>query len=237
MANPPAHASLTHNALLAGLPADVLMSLLPKLSRVSLANRQGLYAAEQRIEAVFFMESGMTSTVAQLDDGQPVEVGIIGREGMVGLPLVLGVESTFHENFAQMAGTALRMNAGAFRRELASNDPLRTRLLCYVEAHQAQISQTAACNGRHDLEQRLARWLLMVHDRIDEDELPLTQEFIATMLGVHRPSVSVTAGILQSAGLIRYVNGRITILDRKGLEAASCECYWAVRRRFEHLLG
>jgi CRP-like cAMP-binding protein len=109
--------------------------------------------------------------------------------------------------------------------------------LRYGEAHQAQISQTAACNGRHGLEQRLARWLLMAHDRVKDDELPLTQEFLAMMLGVHRPSITVTAGILQRAGLISYASGRITILDRLSLEASSCECYGAVRQRVERLLG
>jgi CRP-like cAMP-binding protein len=237
LAGPPAHASSTNNRLLTGLPPDVLEQLLPKFSRVSLTSRQVLYGPEQRIEAVFFMETGMISMVAQLDEGQLAEVGIIGYEGMAGLPLILGVESTFNENFVQMPGTALRMEAGAFRREVASNDALKTRLLRYAEAQQAQISQTAACNGRHDLEQRLARWLLMAHDRMEGDELPLTQDFIAMMLGVHRPSITVTAGILQRAGLIRYANGHITILDRTSLEAASCECYQAVQNRFERLLG
>lgn len=237
MAGPPAHANSTNNRLLAGLPPDVLEQLISKFSRVSLSNRQVLYGPEQRIEAVFFLEAGMVSMVAQLDDGQLAEVGIIGYEGMTGLPMIFGVESSFNENLVQMPGTALRMDAGAFRRELVSNDPLRARLLRYAEAQQTQISQTAACNGRHDLEQRLARWLLMAHDRVEGDELPLTQDFIAMMLGVHRPSITVTAGILQRAGLIRYSNGHITILDRLSLEASSCECYRAVRNRFELLLG
>lgn len=235
MANFPS--TSTTNSLLAALPADILAQLLPKFSRVSLANRQVLFAPEQPIEAVFFIESGMSSMVLHLEDGVQAEVGIVGREGMVGMPLAFGLETAFTESSIQLPGTGLRMGAAAFRRELAANEPLRARLFRYAEAHQAQVSQTAACNSRHGLEQRLARWLLMAHDRAGDDELPLTQEFMATMLGVHRPSVTVTAGILQRAGLIRYANGRITILDRPGLEAASCECYEMVRQRFERLMG
>ena len=137
----------------------------------------------------------------------------------------------------QLPGAALRMGAGAFRRELEVSAPLRALLLRYNEALQAQVMQTAACNGRHGLEQRLARWLLVARDRAEGDELALTQDFVAMMLGVHRPSVTVTAGILQRAGLIRYANGHITLLDRPGLEAAACECYGAVRQRFATLLG
>jgi CRP-like cAMP-binding protein len=228
---------LTRNRLLALLPPDVLAQLAPKFSRVSLSLRQSLYAADQPIEAVFFFESGMASMVTQLEDGVQAEVGIIGFEGMTGIALLHGADSSFTDGFVQIAGTALRMGASAFRQELQSNEPFRVLLLRYSEAHQAQISQTAACNGRHGLEQRLARWLLMAHDRVEDDELPLTQEFLAMMLGVHRPSITVTAGILQRAGLIRYASGRITILDRPSLEASSCECYSAVRGRFERLLG
>ena len=227
----------TQNCILAALPAEVTARLLPKLSRVSLANKQLLTAAEQPIDAVFFFESGMVSMVKHLDDGVQAEVGVVGREGMLGMPLVYGVETTFTDCMMQLPGHALRMGAGAFCQELADNAPLKRRLLLYSEAQQAQVSQTAACNGRHGLEQRLARWLLMAHDRADGDDVPLTQEFIATMLGVHRPSITVTAGILQRAGLIRYASGRITILDRASLEAASCECYATVRARFERLLN
>lgn len=229
--------SLPRNRLLAALPSDVLTQLLPKLSHVFLSIRQSLCIAEQPIEAVFFMESGMASMVTQLEDGVQAEVGIIGCEGMVGTPLVHGIDTSFTDGFVQIAGEALRMTASVFRQELITNPPLRTLLLRYGEAYQAQISQTAACNGRHDLEQRLARWLLMAHDRVENDEIPLTQTFLAMMLGVHRPSITITAGILQRAGLIRYANGLITILDRPSLEASSCECYAAVRQRFERLLG
>ena len=225
------------NRLLASLPSDVLAQLLPKFSQVVITMRQGLYNPDDAIEAVYFPESGMISLVSNLDDGMQAEVGIIGQEGMLGTSLLSGVDTSFVEAMVQMPGTALRMGVTEFRQELETNAPFRAILLRYNEALQAQVMQTAACNGRHELEQRLARWLLMAHDRADREELPLTQEFMAMMLGVHRPSITVTAGILQRAGLIRYSGGRVTVLDRPSLEAASCECYGAVRQRFAVLLG
>ncbi|HKM61652.1 MAG TPA: Crp/Fnr family transcriptional regulator [Acidisphaera sp.] len=225
------------NELLAALPADILAQLLPKLAPVDLPRRQSLYVMDHAIDAVFFIESGMASLVRQLDDGVQAEVGIIGREGMLGIPLLHGVETSFTDCFMQLPGDGLRMPAAAFRQELATNPALRALLLRYAEAQSDQVAQTAACNGRHGLEQRLARWLLMAHDRADGDVLPLTQEFMAMMLGVHRPSITITAGILQRAGLIRYASGVITIVDRPSLEAAACECHRVVRRRFERLMG
>ena len=233
----PSQSLVVRNRLLASLPADVLAALLPKLVPVTLTVRQPIYDPDSVIEAVYFPESGMFSLVANLDDGMQVEVGIIGREGMLGVSLLSGTDTSFIEVMVQLPGAALRMAVGDFRHELELNAPFRMLLLRYNEALHAQIMQTAACNGRHGLEQRLARWLLMAHDRVSGDELPLTQEFMAMMLGVHRPSITVTASILQRAGLIRYSGGRVTVLDRCSLEAASCECYGAVRRRFTAVLG
>ena len=237
MAHSPPQPLTVRNHLLAALPPEILSALVPKLAAVDLPQRQILHAAEAPIEAIYFPEDGMVSLVAGLEEGGQGEVGVIGREGMVGLPLVMGVEDAFIEAMVQLPGTALSMAAGAFRRELDESAPLKALLLRYNEAVHAQVSQTAACNGRHALEPRLARWLLMAHDRFDGDELPLTQEFLALMLGVQRPSVTITAGLLQRAGLLRYANGLITVLDRAGLEAASCECYRVVQRRFATLLG
>ncbi len=225
------------NHLLASLPPDCLQRLRPRLVPVTLPLRQELFAPEQTIEAVHFPESGLISLVAWLEDGMQAEVGIIGREGMLGLSLLSGETAAFCQAIVQMAGAGFRMTASDFRHEFDNNPPFRTMLLRYNEALQAQVMQTAACNGRHDLEQRLARWLLMAHDRAEDDLLPLTQDFMAMMLGVHRPSITVTAGILQRAGLIRYANGQVRVLDRAALEAASCECYRTVRRRFTVLLG
>lgn len=229
--------STVHNQLLAALPPAVLKRLLPNLSRVALPLRQGLYHPDAPIDAVYFPETGMISLVANMDDGMQAEVGLIGREGLLGVPLLLGVDTSFVEAVVQLPGAALRMGVREFRHELEVNASFRTLLLRYNEAQQAQLMQTAACNGRHALEQRLARWLLMAHDRSAGDELPVTHDLMAMMLGVHRPSVTVAAGALQRAGLIRYSGGRVTVLDRPGLEATSCECYASVKRRFTALLG
>ena len=233
----PAQSAFPRNRLLASLPSEVLAGMLPKLNSVVLTLRQPIYNPDSPIEAVYFPESGMFSLVSNLADGMQAEVGIIGFEGMLGVSLLSGIDTPFTESLVQMPGTALRMTVRDFQHELGANAAFRTLLLRYNEALHAQIMQTAACNGRHGLEQRLARWLLMALDRADGKELPLTQEFMAMMLGVHRPSITITAGILQRAGLIHYSGGRVTVIDRPSLEAACCECYGAVQRRFATLLG
>jgi CRP-like cAMP-binding protein len=162
---------------------------------------------------------------------------MVGREGMVGLPVILGTDSSTTGTVAQIPGTGWRIRAAMAKQVFDTSPALHSLLLRYAQAYHSQVAQTAACNGRHTLEKRLARWLLMAHDRADSDEFPMTQEFIAQMLGVVRVSVSGVAGTLQKEHLIGYVHGRITILDRPGLEAASCECYRIVRQQFEHLLG
>jgi CRP-like cAMP-binding protein len=225
------------NRLLLKLPPAVLGRLLPRMRAFTLNVRDSLIPQETRIDAVYFVESGWVSMVAALEDGARAEVGLVGREGMVGLPLITGVETAFIDTFVQAGGSAFRMEAAAFRRAMEDEPSLRELLFRYLEAMNSQIIQTAACNGRHDLEQRLARWLLMAHDRADGDEFHVTQEFLAVMLCVHRPSVSVVASTLQRAGIIRYGRGRITVLDRAALEATACDCYGAVQRRFERLLG
>ena len=214
----PSHPSAVRNQLLAALPSGVLTQLLTKMHPVTLDVREVLYEAEAPIQAVHFMEAGWTSLIAQLEDGMTAEVGMVGREGMVGLPLVFGVGNSYVQAMVQSPGTALRMEASAFHQALDEYPPLRALLFRYGEFMHAQVTQTAACNGNHGLEQRLARWLLMSHDRADGDELPMTQEFLATMLCVHRPSVTVAARILQRANIIRYGSGTITVVDRPGLD-------------------
>jgi CRP-like cAMP-binding protein len=225
------------NHLLARLPPESLSRLLPRMRSFSLSLRDSLIRPEIPIEAVYFVESGFVSLVAALDDGTQAEVGLIGREGMVGIPLITGIDTAFVEAFVQGEGWALRMDAAAFRHAMEEEPDLRVLLFRYSEAMNSQTTQTAACNGRHDLEQRLARWLLMAHDRSDGDEFQVTQEFLALMLCVYRPSVSVVASTLQRAGMIRYGRGHVTVLDREALEATACDCYSAVKRRFERLLG
>ena len=190
------------NQLLAALPADVLSRLLPRMQSCSLTVPNSLMAPDAPVEAAYFVESGWVSLVMSLDDGPQAEVGLVGREGMIGLPLVTGVHTAFVEGFVQANGTAWRIDAQAFRSAMNKEPSLQALLFRYLEAMVAQVSQTAACNGRHDLEQRLARWLLMAHDRAETDELQITQEFLALMLCVYRPSVSVTASTLQRAGMI-----------------------------------
>jgi len=225
------------NQLLAALPPEVLSRLLPRMRSISLRIREGLITPEVPIEAVYFVESGWVSLVAALDDGSQAEVGLIGREGMVGLTLITGIDTAFVDAFVQADGTALQMDAGAFRHAMEEEPALRNLMFRYLEAMNSQTTQTAACNGRHDLEQRLARWLLMAHDRAEGDELQITQEFLGLMLCVYRPSVSVVASTLQRAGMIRYGRGHVTVLDRAALEATACDCYSVVKRRFERLLG
>ena len=192
----------------------MLAALLPQMQPVTLELRDVIYAAETPIKHVHFPENGWASLVMRLEDALTAEVGLVGREGMLGLPIVFGVETSHVEALVQGAGTALRMEAGAFRQALDEHPPLRALLFRYGEFMQAQVTQTAACNGNHGLEQRLARWLLMSHDRANGDELPMTQEFMASMLCVHRPSVTIAARILQRANLIRYSSGTITVVDR-----------------------
>lgn len=224
------------NELLASLPDAALARILPQLTPIALESHQGISYPDGPITSVCFPQSGMVSLVVNLDDGMQAEVGLIGREGMVGIPLLSGVDTSYCEAVVQMAGSALCMSAADFRTEAETNAPFRTVLQRYSEALRAHTMQTAACNSHHGLEQRLARWLLMASDRADGADLPLTQDFISMMLGVHRPSVTLAAGSLQRAGMISYASGAITVLDRAALEAASCECYGAVRRRFAALL-
>ena len=225
------------NRLLAALPPDDLARLRHRLEPAEVSLRQVIQAPDEPITAVYFPENGWASMIALLVDGNSAEVGIIGFEGMLGLPLLLGSDRSPTEAMVQGPGMFLRLGAAAFREELDRSAPLRTLLLRYALAFQAQVTQTAACNGHHALDQRLARWLLIAHDRAEGDEFPMTQEFLALMLCVRRPGVTAAARLFQQAGIIRCSNGRITITDRAGLEAAACECHGVVAREFQRLLG
>ena len=225
------------NRLLAAVPPEDLARLWLRLQPVELALRQVLTAPEEPVTAVYFPESGYVSRLAPMDDGDSAEVGLIGPEGMVGLAVLLGSESDSFETMVQAPGTALRMDASAFREEVDRTPSLRTVLHRYALAHFEQVARSAACNGRHVIEQRLARWLLMGHDRVEGDEFPMTHEFLSMMLGVRRAGITVAASALQKAGLIRYERGRMQITDRPGLEAIACECYGIARRAYDRLLG
>src|SRR6185436_16281858 len=187
---------------------------------------------DEPITCVYFVHTGVISLVANLKDGSSVEVGIVGNEGMSGLSLVLGDDVSPNEAIVQIAGGATRLSADVLREELKREGTLLRLLLRNTLAMLKQVQQTAACNGSHVVGERLARWLLMCHDRVPGKELRLTQEFISQMLGIRRSGVSEAASLLQSRGLISYSRGNITIINRKGLEKFACECYGIVRAEY-----
>ena len=203
---------------------------------VDLPLGKSLYDPYVPLEHVYFPEDGVASLLTQLDNGIETEVATVGREGMVGLPAFFGVESVPGRAIWQVSGKALVLPTKVLRRETRQGGALNDVLRLYAQGLFTQISQSASCNRRHEIVQRCSRWLLMTHDRVNGDEFELTHEFLSKMLGVRRAGVSVAAGILQKAGLIKYSRGRITILDREGLEAISCECYRIVREEFDRLL-
>ena len=226
------------NRLLRRLPPDQYAALLPYLEPVELNNRQVLWQPDTTIHSVYFPRTCVISLLTPLADEQPVEAATVGREGMAGTPVVLGVRVTNLQAITQVSGLAARLDAERFTGYLRQADgALFALLLRYAQALQEQTAQSVACNRRHAIEERCARWLLMTQDRVGVDQFGLTQDFLAFMLGVRRASVTVAAGMLQQAGLIRYHRGKITVVDRDGLEAASCECYKVVRRKYEQLLG
>ena len=228
---------LTANRLLAALPQEDYARLAPHLEVVDLAFKELIYRPDEPIRFVYFPLDSVVSLLATMADGAVVEVASVGREGMVGLPAFLGARSLAGQSFAQIPGRAARLGADALQEAVAGGGPLRDLLQAYTQALFDLVAQSAACNRLHPLDERLARWLLMTHDRLGADRFPLTQEFMGQMLGVRRASVSTAAAILQRAGLIRYARGRITVTDRAGLEAASCECYGVIRREFDRLFG
>jgi len=226
----------TGNRLLDLLPRADGERLRSRLEAVSLSIKHVVYEPDGPISHVYFPTGAVISLVTYLEGGMAVEVATVGREGMVGLPVFLGTESVPIQAFGQVPGDALRITAEAFRAEIKRNGPLVRVLNRYTQALFIQVAQVAACNRVHLVEQRCARWLLQTHDRVGADQFLLTQEFLAQMLGVRRAGVSGAARRLQKEGLIRYVRGRITVLDRKGLESAACECYRVVKREYDRLL-
>jgi CRP-like cAMP-binding protein len=217
------------NSLLAAVPRKAYQRLLPGLEPVTLTFGEVLYEPRETISHVYFPGASLVSLLTLADGHLALEVGLIGREGMVGIPLVLGHKLSSVRALVQGSGPALRMAAAQFLKEFRISSPLQRELYRYTHTLMAQISQTAACNRFHVVEQRLARWLLMTHDRVKSDRFQLTHEFLGHMLGVRRVGVTKAAQTLQRRNLIRYSRGNITVLDRKGLEAAACECYEVVK--------
>ncbi len=225
------------NRLLAALPANDYERLIPHLKLVSLPTRQVIYEPGEPITQVYFPQNAVVSIVTIMEDGSTVEIGIVSNEGMVGIPVILGGNTTTTKAFVQVAGAGMQMDADVLRTEFNRGGAIQKLLLRYVRAVYTELTQSCACNRLHTLEERLARWLLTVSDRFESDDFPLTQEFIAQMLGVRRSGVTVAASTLSRAGMIRYQRGQISILNREDLEATSCECYRVIQKEFTRLLG
>ncbi len=215
------------NELLLNLPEKECQAIYSQLVFVPLRTHDVLNEAGAQIRHAYFMNSGLASVLSVMADGKSVEVGLTGKEGFVGLPLIVGFASSASRVIVQIEGSAFRLSASALTELLRKCRTLETRLHRYSLDLAAQSSQVAACNRLHEVDERLARWLLMSQDRIGSDVVPLTQEFLAHMLGRRRSSVTVAASILQEAGLIKYARGQLNIVSRKGLEETACECYRA----------
>lgn len=222
------------NEILLRLPEGEYKQLFPKLEFVRLKPHNLLHEAGDPIKSAYFVNTGLESVVAVQPDGRSVEVGLIGREGFVGIPIVAGYRSSPTRVITQGEGTAYRVDVEAFWKVLPSCPQLEKELNRFAQQLAMQSTQIAACNRLHDVEERLARWLLMSRERIGSDDLPLTQEFLSQMLGTRRASVSVAASILQRAGMITYTRGNVTILDKSKLEDAACDCYQIIQRQLKN---
>jgi CRP-like cAMP-binding protein len=223
-----------HNEILLDLPHREFNAIFPELERIELRTHELLNEIGEPIEYCFFINSGMASILSVLGDGKSVEVGVTGKEGFVGLPLIVGFRTSSTRAVVQIEGSAFRLSAASLLEVLPKCPQLEKTLNRFSQVLGLQATQVAACNRLHEVDQRLARWLLMSQDRIAGNVVPLTQEFLAHMLGTRRASVTVAAGDLQKAGLIRYTRGALTIADRSKLEAAACECYQIMVRQSQN---
>lgn len=223
--------------MLAALPAEDYQRLRPHLEPVPLHNGQVLSWAGEPLEYVYFLDQGtVVSLVSTMADGSTIEVGLVGQEGMIDVSAFLSDSPLPIQSIVQVPGSGMRMPVRVLKAEFERGGTLQYLLLRYIQALYIQSAQTAACNRLHTLEARLARWLLLVHDRVHSNQLRLTQEFISHMLGVRRAGVTQAVSILQQAEVIHHNRGKITILDLKALEATSCECYWLIQKEFTQLL-
>ncbi|MEY2411834.1 MAG: hypothetical protein QOD84_440, partial [Acidobacteriaceae bacterium] len=218
------------NRILLAISDQEYELLYPHLEYVELPLYRSLHEAEDGFDFAYFINSGMTSLVIATSDGRSVEVGIVGREGFVGAPLAAGLNRSPYRAFTQAAGAGFRIKAEILEVTLPDTPGLRMRLNRYAMMQGMHVAQLAACNRLHEIDQRLARWLLMCQDRIGSELLPMTHEFFAEMLGTGRPSVSLAAAVLQRAGFIQYARGTVKIVDREGLQSAACECYGVIRQ-------
>lgn len=223
------------NRLLASLPKKEYQRLLPDLEPVPLAFGDILYEPGDIISQVYFPDNGIISLLSSVESQKVLEVGIVGNEGVAGLPVVLGVRVSLNRGLVQSAGTAMRMKAAVLQREFERDGALQKQLHRYLHSLLTQISQSAVCNRFHTVDARLARWLLMTHDRVGADEFQLTQEFLSNMLGVRREAVSKAAGAIQKREFVNYSRGHITILNRAGLEATACQCYRIIKNESDYV--
>jgi CRP-like cAMP-binding protein len=221
------------NRVLASLPEAEIKRLIPHLSPVVLEQEKTLLDGEAKHG--YFLEQGIASVVVTLADGDTVEVGVIGCDGVVGLPILFGTDGAPGRTFIQIAGSGFSINADMLKKEFERSSELRRYLQRYMHAFMVQSAQTAACNRKHNIEERLARWLLTCRDRLETDDLHLTHDFLGQMLGAPRSTVTLAAGLLQRAGLINYSRGVVTVHDRVGLENVACECYRTVRNEYQRL--
>jgi len=219
------------NRLLLALPADYLAGLTPKLERIACKREQVLVDADDSLDYIYFPDSGVVSLVAVYANGDMIEMATIGREGCTGLQAAFGAKNSSVRFLVQIPGTAAKMPRPVFARAMEAMPSFHDLMISYLQAFQEQILVSCACNGAHNLKQRLARWLLMMRDRSDGDTLAITQDLLAKMLGAHRPSITHVLRDLERAGLIESGRRQVTILDRQGLKKASCECYQLVRDR------
>ena len=222
------------NEILLSLPSKECAAVLADLEFVEMRNYDLLNEMGEPIEYCYFMNSGMTSILTIMGDGKGVEVGLTGKEGFIGLPVIVGLKTSATRAIVQITGSAFRLSTQQLLLALTKCPQLVQKLNRYSQELGMQATQVAACNRLHQVEQRLARWLLMSQDRIGADVVPLTQEFLSHMLGTRRASVTVAAGILQKAGLIKYVRGAVTIVNRTKLEDAACECYAIISRQSQN---
>jgi len=228
--------NLPRNRLLLALPSGNLKRLMPELEQVRCQSEQVLMEADSSLDHIYFPDNGVVSIVAVYADGNIIEMATIGREGCTGFQAVFGAKKSSVRLFVQIPGSAAKMPRAAFTRAMKSMPSFRGLMFGYVQAFQEQVMVSVACNGAHSLKERLARWLLMMRDRSDEDTLPVTQHLLAEMLGVQRPTITNAAEELERAGLIERGRQQVTILDRQGLIKASCECYRLVRERVAYHL-
>lgn len=218
------------NQILLSIPDEEFESLRQELSHIDLPQRMVLHEPRQKLQFVYFLNAGMVSLVFRTKEGESVEVGVLGNEGFTPIPVAAGLRSSPHQAIMQVSGDGFRMPVSALETAMSSSPRLQAALNRYAALHGMQVAQTAGCNRLHDLEQRLSRWLLLTQDRVGSGLLRITHDFLATMLGTDRPSVSLAAGALQKKKIIEYTHGAVKVLNRKKLEGTACECYSTIQQ-------